>query len=179
MLKRILVPAAAVCLLLGLVACDNTGEQQRSVVTVSSVNGGNPVLCDVADGSGAALETWVPVQFYNRPYNDLVTTGPADPHGTFVITHYHIDWTTPGGSTTMPARDETTSFAVLTGSIATMQIRVASLDEVLGPTLSPLVGGGNVTMVAHVTFTGHEAGTERETEVEAVFTVSFANYIDS
>jgi hypothetical protein len=33
-------------------------------------------------------------------------------------------------------------------------------------------------MKAYITFVGHEAGTERETEIEAGVTVAFADFVD-
>lgn len=180
MLKRFLAFAAIAIVAFGVLGgCDSNGDQQRSVVTVTSINCNGPGYADVADSTGALRETWVPVYMYNRPYNGLVVTDPASPHGEFQVTAYRITWTTAGGTQTMPARLEETSFSIPTGSEVGAMIRLVSLGELTSPLLSGLVGGGTETMVAHFTFYGHETGTDRETEVTATVTVVFANYVDS
>ena len=177
MLKRFL-PLALSALLLPalLIGCDADNEQQRSVVTVWSMNCRAPAYSDVG---GVISDTWVPVLFENQPYNSLVTTQPGAPHGSFLITEYTIDWESLDGGGALPTRTEATSFSIPSGEINGGYVRLVDLAEKTGSILSPLAGTSNTRLMkAHITFVGHESGTDRETEITSAVTVEFADFAD-
>ncbi len=179
MLKRFLVVAAIMVVALPLVSgCDNNAEQQRSVITISSMNCSAPAFSDVIGDLGSIADTWVPVVFENRPYNALVTTSPGTPHGDFVVTKYRIDWVSLDGGTALSSRVEQTSFSIPSGKLGGGFIRLVGLLDKTSPVLTALQVIGVRAMQANITFTGHEAGTEREVDVKVSVTVEFANYAD-
>lgn len=179
MLKRFL-PLALVALILPvfLVGCDAENEQQRSVVTLWSMNCRAPAYSDVVGDTGSISDTWVPVLFQNRPYNALVTTSPGAPHGEFIVTDYTIVWESLDGGAVLPTRTEHTSFTIPSGEINGGYVRLVGLEDKTSAVLTPLQTGGVRVMKANITFAGHEGGTERETEIAAGVTVEFANYVD-
>jgi hypothetical protein len=179
MLKRFLAVAAAMVVVLALFSgCDNNAEQQRSVITIVSMNCNAPAFSDVIGDLGSLSDTWVPVVFENRPYNALVATQPGSPHGEFIITEYLVEWVSLDGGAVMSARGEQTSFAVPSGNLGGAYIRLVGLNEKVDPILVALQAGGTRTMRANITFTGHESGTERDVDVETSVTVEFANFAD-
>jgi hypothetical protein len=199
MLKRFLAFAAIVGVVLGVMAgCDNSGEQQRSVVVVRNVNGGAPVVVDVYEqgddvyepGTTNPIETddfvpqaWLVVEFENSPYNTLVMTEPGAPHGDFLIDSYQIQWTRiDGGSMTIPPRTGSTSLVIPSGDWRAVAILLVNYDEMRLPVLfniryNQVAAGDEVMMRADITFTGHEVGTERETEIPLSVSVSFADLV--
>jgi hypothetical protein len=175
MLKRFMVVAAAMVVLLAFTGCDTNNEQQRAVVTVYSMNCNAPAYGDVMTGGGYA-DTFVPVVLYNRPYNSLVTTEPGSPHGDFLVTAYRIDWVSLDGITVPGPRVEESSFIIPSGTLAGTFIRLMSIAEKEN-TFSAI--GATTHMVrAEITFYGHETGTERDTEVETSVTLQVADFVD-
>jgi hypothetical protein len=179
MLKGFL-PLALVLLLMPafIVGCDADNEQQRSVVTVYSMNCRAPVYSDVYGDAGSISDTWVPVLFENRPYNALVTTEPGAPHGDFLVTQYTIRWESLDGGAVLDPRTEDTSFGIPSGEIHGGYIRIVGLEDKVNPIVTPLRTSGIRLMKANITFVGHESGTERETEITTSVTVELANFID-
>lgn len=179
MLKRLMVVAAATVVLLSFLGCDTNNEQQRSVLTVESINCGAPAYGDVQDDTGGFTDTFMPVQIHNRPYNGLVTTAPDSPHGDFLVTAYRISWVSLDGQPVLPSRLEYTAFTISSGMSALAYVRLVSIGEKMNdPNLTALQAGGSRQMRAVITFYGHEVGTERDGEVEGTTGVHFANYID-
>lgn len=179
MLKRLMFVAAAMLVVLSFVGCDTNKEQQRSVLTVSSVNCNAPAYGDVQDDTGGFSPTLIPVEISNRPYNQFVTTAPDQPHGDFLVTSYRVSWETLDGQAVLPDRVEYTGFNVPSGEVTTAFVLLVSLTEKENnPVLTALQGGGTRAMRAIVTFYGHEVGTERDGEVDGSVSVQFANFVD-
>lgn len=200
MLKRFLAFAAIVGVAIGVMAgCDNTGEQQRSQVVVSSVNLGAPVVVDVLEQGDSVYaagttnpvtnddfiaQDWLILQLQNFPYNPLVVTEPGLPHGDFLITHYDVQWTrTDGGTTTLPPYTGYTNQVVPSGvDDVFMSILLVTFDNKNLPVLADLCyicanSGDEILMRADITLYGHEVGTERETEIEFSVGVSFVDLV--
>jgi len=185
MLKRFVIIAfMAVAGFAALVGCDNDPEQQRSVVTIASLNCNLPVFSDVLEQGDSLFlliddfvaEDWVQVWFYNRPYNGLVITEPVAPHGDFLITDYRIAWTSGSGGPVLATRMEQVSINVSTRDVATGWIRMVSLADKLDPIIVALRAGGVTFMTANITFYGHEIGTDRTTTIEARASVEFTEF---
>jgi hypothetical protein len=200
MLKRFLSFIAIAGVGLGLVAgCDNTGEQQRSVVVVRQVNQGAPVIVDVLEQGDSLFQDdgitpithddfitqdWLVVEMQNVPYNPLVTTEPGLPHGDFVVTDYEIVWTrTDGGSEKLPTFRGNTSQVIPSGGDAVFAILLVTFDDKRLPVLndlnymSPVAAGDEIHMRADITFEGHEVGTERETEIKTTVSAAFVDLV--
>lgn len=186
-MSRIPAVFAALLAALTLVAtsCDNTPEQQRSVVSVTSINQNvSPLLSDVQfnDGTGTSyVPDYVEVVMYNRPYNVMIFTSPEQPFGAFQVTRYKVEWTrTDGGSPALPTYENDMTLVVDSEDIAGGNILLVTVDNKTNPPLSDLAGSSNtITMNAKITFYGHEVGTERETEVVANLGVLFGDVINS
>ncbi len=176
----------ALALAAALAGCKNDPEQQRSVISVASLNCNNPGQSDVLE-QGDSLNTtaddyyaddWVRVRFENKPYNELITTEPGLPHGDFLVTRYHIRWTRDDGGPVLPERTEQTSISVPSASDNVGYIRLVSLEDKETPVLTALqYAPGHIRMRAHITFYGHEVGTDRETSVEAALDVEFFDWM--
>lgn len=177
MLKKSMVSVAVLAIVLAIsVACDNNkGEEQRSVVTVLSLNDGEPLISDVVDGTSILPEV-VPVEFFNRPYSGMIITDPEQPHGEFVITRYRVTWTSPNGGPTLPPYEGAISLSVTTGESAAGRVLLVTYTNKVNPPLSSLVGTlTELQMTCNIIFYGHEAGTTREIPVEATIGVVFAD----
>ncbi|MCH7549688.1 MAG: hypothetical protein IH969_09185, partial [Candidatus Krumholzibacteriota bacterium] len=142
MMKRffmftLLVGAAAAV----IAGCNAGPEQQRSVVTVMSLNCNQPGFADMSTDSGSVADTWVFTIFQNRPYDPASFTEPGEPYGDFIVTGYLIEWTGLNGGPALPPRQEATSFSIPTGELAGANIRLvfAEVDEALGQNLSRLM----------------------------------------
>jgi len=184
---RLLVFVAAMAVAVAIqVSCDNEPEQNRSVVSVASLNENAPLFSDVLDNGDsltsptddAIYPDVIPVIFYNRPYNALATTAPGEPFGDFLITRYTVDWVrTDGGSPALPPLDMGVSIQVPTGEFVEGAIVLVTHGNKSGSPLVELQLGGQISMNAHIVFYGHEIGTERETEIEATLGVLFADLL--
>jgi hypothetical protein len=179
MLKRFLAVAAAMVVVLSFVTgCDTDQGQQRSVITIASMNCSAPAYSDVILDTGSIADTWAPVVFENRPYNSLVTTEPGSPHGDFEVGAYMIEWRPLDGGAALETRVEQTSFTIPSGEFGGGYIRLVGLADKVSPVLTPLQVGGIRVMHANITFYGRETGTERLQEIETGVTVEFANFDD-
>jgi hypothetical protein len=189
MRTRLLVFVAAVAIAVAILAsCDNEPEQNRSVVSVASINDNTPLFSDVLDngdsltstGDDAIFPDVIPVVFYNRPYNAIAATSPGEPFGDFLITRYTVDWTrTDGGSPALPPLDMGVSIQVPTGEFVEGSIILVTHGNKSGSPLVELQLGGQISMNARIRFYGHEIGTERETEIESSLGVLFADLLET
>lgn len=165
-------------------SCDNTPQQNRSVLSVTSINDNvSPLLSDVVfnDGTGISyVPDYVAVIMDNRPYNNIIMTAPGRPHGDFQVTSFKVEWTrTDGGSPALPAYEADMVMVVPTGKINASDILVVTVDNKTNPPLNALAGTAQtISMNAKITFFGHEVGTERETEVIANLGVLFGDVIN-
>jgi hypothetical protein len=181
---------AAVTVLLTLLifaatSCDDTPQQNRSVISVTSVNENvAPLLSDVVynDGTGTSyVPDYVQVVMENRPYNEMIITAPGHPYGNFQVTKYKVEWTrTDGGSPALPNFEADMSMVIPSGKINGSAVLVVTVNNKTNPPLSDLAGSANtITMNAKITFYGHEVGVERETEVIANIGVLFGDVINN
>lgn len=180
-----------------LAGCDNDPEQNRSVVTVASLNDNSPLMSDVWEQGSVilddtdnyyldddhVLEDWIPVLFFNRPYNSLVTASPSSPHGDFIVTHYRIQWErTDGGAQVLPDHEAGLGILIPSGEFIEATIQVVTFENKITQFINDLcyvcaTPLDEIFMNAHITFYGHELGNDRETEIEATLGVSFADII--
>jgi hypothetical protein len=181
MAKRYLACVAALAVL-ALGACDDSPESGRSLVSVTSFNGGTPVQSDVLVDNGTdpayIPEDLIMASFIARPYNRFIT---GTTHNQIVIESYHVVWTrTDGGTGTLATRDEASSIYVTYGEETEAFIRLTTWADKTGAVLAPLVGTSTqVTMRADVTFTGREVGTEEEIEFATSVSVNFADIVNT
>jgi len=165
-------------------SCDNTPQQNRSVVSVTSVNDNvTPLLSDVVynDGTGISyVPDYVAVIMDNRPYSEMIFTAPGHPYGDFQVTRYKVEWTrTDGGSPALPIYEADMAMVIPSGKINASDVLVVTVDNKTNPPLNALAGTAQtISMNAKITFYGHEVGTERETEVIANIGVLFGDVIN-
>jgi len=165
-------------------SCDDTPEQNRSVVSVTSINENvTPLLSDVVynDGTGISyVPDYVEVIMDNRPYSEMIFTAPGHPYGDFQVTRFKVEWTrTDGGSPALPAYEADMVMVIPSGKINASSVLVVTVDNKTSSPLVDLAGTANtITMNAVVTFYGHEVGVERETEVIANIGVLFGDVVN-
>lgn len=174
-------------------SCDNESEENRAVVIVSSINENVPYFSDVLEQGDTVMvggvyyevddfiaEDYVVATFYNRPYNSFTTTGPGAPLSDFIITRYRVEWRTADGSAAElpPVYDGATSVQVPTNTYVSaafllVPYGVKNLASFAALRYSP----DEILAIAHITFWGHEVGTEREWSLAAEMSVSFGDWI--
>jgi len=187
MLKRFITFAVVASAFAVFVAgCKNDPEQQRSVISVASLNCNEPGQSDVLEqGDSLNLlsddfyaDDWSRVRFENKPYDGLITTDPGAPHGDFLVTHYHIHWTRSSGGPVLPDRDENMTVSIPSGKDNVGFVRLVSFQDKETPILTALqYAPGHIRMTAHITFYGHEVGNDRETSVETSLSVEFFDWV--
>ncbi|UCH84996.1 MAG: hypothetical protein JSW50_04710 [Candidatus Latescibacterota bacterium] len=184
-------------------SCENESEENRAVVIVSSINDNAPFFSDVLDQGDTLYvgglpytlddfirEDWIPVTFYNRPYNSITVTQPGAPLSDFLITRYRVEWRRVDGGNeneVPPTYDGATSIQVpsnsyVTGGILLVPYEVKNLQFMQDINyLHPVSAGGRFPdeylCVADITFWGHEVGTKREWPLSASLTVNFADAV--
>ena len=178
-----------------LVGCDeDSNYDQRTVVYVSNINDGFPVLSDVRnqgdslyerDGTTFKMdddfwvEDWVTVEFHNRPYNSVVDPNSSS-LGDFLFTSYDVEFIrTDGGVTPVQPFTGETSILVPANSMVEGGIL---LVPVYAKRMSPLVDleytADEIMTNAHITFHGHEVQTDREVHFSAGILVNFADILN-
>jgi hypothetical protein len=181
MLRKIIVLTALAVMAVGLSGCDNNLPQQnRSVVTVASVNEGEITFTsDVYyyDGTaGGIFPDYVPVVFRNRPYNRMIITDDGEAYGSYQITRYTIEWeSTDGSGTVLPNYTADIFVEIPTDEEAAANVMIVTWQDKATPPLSNIVAPNfaQISMNAKITFYGHEAGTDRETAVNCNLGVIF------
>jgi hypothetical protein len=174
-------------------SCDNESEENRAVVIVSSINDNAPFFSDVIEQGDTIYvgglpytvddfiaEDYVPVTFYNRPYNDFTTTSPGGPLSDFLITRYRVEWRRADGSDgEVPARyDGATSVQVPSNTFVTAAFLLVPFQAKNSPLLMPLrYSPDEILAIARLTFWGHEVGSTREWSVAAELSVNFGDWI--
>lgn len=195
-MKRKIVAFSLVVGLIAVIAgsCENDSENNRAVVIVSSINQNVPFFSDVLEQGDTVLvggsyytvddfitEDYVPVTFYNRPYNDFTTTGPGQPLSDFLITRYRVEWRLSNGATgDVPAMYEgATSIQVPSNTLVSAAVLLVPFElKADGGVFFPLwYSNDEVLAIAHVTFWGHEVGTDREWSLAGELTVNFGDWI--
>ena len=175
-------------------SCDNESEENRAVVVVSSINENVPFFSDVLEQGDTVYvaglpytvddfitEDYVLVTFFNRPYNDFTTTGPGQPLSDFLITRYRVEWRrTDGGSAAdlPPTYDGATSVQVPSNTFVSAAMLLVPFAVKNSPAFMALQYSPDEIMgIAHITFWGHEVGTDREWSLAAELSVSFGDWV--
>jgi len=179
--------------------CENESEENRAVVIVSSINENTPFFSDVIeqgdtvyagvdpagnpiiwDADDFIAEDYIPVTFYNRPYNNFISTGPGDPLSDFLITRYRVEWrrTDGGDAAELVTVEGATSVLVPSNTFVTAAVLLVPFQAKNNPFLTALQYSPNEIMaIGHLTFWGHEVGTQREWSFEAEISVNFGDWI--
>ncbi len=194
MKRKILAFVFFACVLaIFAVSCQNESEENRAVVTVASINENKPFFSDVVEQGdtlfvgGAVytvddfvLEDNVPVTFYNRPYNSFTTTGPGEALSDFLITNYQVEWRLATGSAGAlpPMFEGATSIVVPSNTLVTAAVLLVPYSVKNDPAFMALryPSTAEVLTIAHITFTGHEVGTDREWSFDAELSVSIGDW---
>jgi hypothetical protein len=172
-------------LILVATSCDDTPQQNRSVISVTSINENvTPLLSDVVydDGTGTSyVPDYAEVIMENRPYSKMIITAPGRPYGDFQVTSFKVEWTrTDGGSPALPEYTSDMNMVIPSGKINASDVLVVTVANKTNPPLLALAGTANtITMNAKITFYGHEVGVDRETEVIANLGVLFGDVINT
>ena len=195
--KTILFCGLIVVAAVVLASC-NGEETHRAVVTVASINESGPFFSDVLEQGdtlfvgGVAYtaddyikEDWIPVTFYNRPYNSITTTGPGQALSDFLITGYRVEWRrTDGGVPTdiPPPYDGGMSLLLPSNEITTAAIVLVPYETKLAPFLTAInyLGASfpdEILTIATITFTGHEVGSDNDWTFSADLSVNFADAV--
>ena len=195
-MKRKILAFSLVVGVLAIIAasCENGTEENRAVVIVSSINENVPFFSDVLEQGDTVLvgglpytvddfitEDYVIVTFYNRPYNEFTTTGPGKPLSDFIVTRYLVEWRLAGGATgsVPPAFEGATSVQVPSNTLVSAAILLVpfNLKNESGIFFPLWYSDTEVLTIAHITFWGHEVGTDREWSFAAELTVNFGDWI--
>lgn len=178
-----------------LVGCDeDSNYDQRTIVYISNINEGFPVLSDVRNQGDSLyerdgvtwkrdddywVEDWVTVEFHNRPYSSIVD--PCNSSlGDFLVTSYDVEFITMDGTPTpVPPFTGETSVLVPANSLVEAAIL---LVPVAAKQVSPLVDleytANEIMTNVHITFHGHEIQTDREVHFPAGVVVNFADILN-
>jgi len=189
----------AFSLVVGLIAvfagsCENDSESNRAVVIVSSINENTPFFSDVLEQGDTVLvggsyytvddfitEDYVLVTFYNRPYNDFTTTGPEQPLSDFIVTRYRVEWRLASGAAgpVPPMYEGATNIQVPSNTLVSAAVLLVpfQLKSDTGIFFPYWYSNDEVLAIAHLTFWGHEVGTDREWSLAAELTVNFGDWI--
>jgi hypothetical protein len=195
-MKRKILAFSLVVVVLAIIAasCENGSQENRAVVIVSSINENVPYFSDVLEQGDTVLvgglpyivddfitEDYVVVTFYNRPYNDFTTTGPGKPLSDFLITSYRVEWRLANGATgaVPPTYDGATSIQVPSNTLVSAAVLLVpfNLKNAAGIFFPLWYSDTEVLTIAHITFWGHEVGSDREWSFAAELTVNFGDWI--
>ena len=195
-MKRKIVAFSLVVGLIAVIAgsCENESENNRAVVIVSSINENVPFFSDVLEQGDTVLvggsyytvddfitEDYVLVTFYNRPYNDFTTTGPAKPLSDFLITRYRVEWRLATDSSgPVPSMYEgATSIQVPANTLVSAAVLLVpfQLKSETGIFFPYWYSNDEILSIAHLTFWGHEVGSDREWSLAAELSVNFGDWI--
>lgn len=189
MKSRVLFALFAAVLFIAGCESNDYNEWQRVVCSVQSINTGSPIVSAALNtGSDATNPTddyvpldIVPVLFWARPGNSLMTIPEEGAYSAFIITSYDATWIPGAGA---PA--ELTDYNVTRGLLSA---RVPINDEfavmfTIAPQQMkaepwyPAPTGDTVFMAnLQLTFYGHEEGSSHEVAIPAGTTVTFVGSV--
>lgn len=178
-------------LLLLVLGCTESSEQNTFVVRVSQINRGSPLLADVVfcdtDSNCSVPTNVVLTEFTNRVYSPSVVTDPSVFWYDFNLQGYSVTWRrTDGGPTSGPGwrladfnHTQATSAVIPINSSAEVGILVVPVGMKLVEPFASLVFGGVIDLIADIDFVGSPAvDPDDEIHVRASLSVSFANFAD-
>ncbi len=177
---------ALLAVVLAAAGCSNdNNELQRVVCSVQSINDGNPVV-SAAVNTGADAGNlsddyvpldFVPVLFWARPGNSLMTIPEDGAYSAFIITSYDAVWH-PGAGAPAALTDYNVSHGLLSARVPINDEFLVAFpiapqemkNEAWYPAqYSPTVFTANLEL----TFYGHAEGSDHEVAVPAGTTVTF------
>ena len=175
-----------------VIGCDeDSNYDSRTVVYVSSINENAPYLSDVLnqgdsiyDRTGTSAitrddypeEDWIKVQFYNKPYNNVVGVCGSN-LCDFLVTGYSVEFADlAGGAAPVAPFTGQTSILVPSGALVEGYILLVPLYSKLVPPLFDMrYTSLEVMTIANITFRGHEVQTDRTVEFSCGISVNFAD----
>ncbi len=182
MRKTTLMLAVLLVAVAFLPACNDV-ERGRSVVEVSQVNLGAPVVLGILNAGSDKLvgtqDDFIPpgdvvVTMRNRAYNQFITAPDEAPYGQFHVTRVHVHWTAADASTPVAQLvpfdyEAGMDVTIPKDSDATFSVLLSSFYMKSQPYFSGLVDGSTppFSAVASLTFFGHDSGSTSEVEVPA------------
>lgn len=189
MKSRVLFALFAAALFVAGCESSDYNEWQRVVCSVQSINTGAPIVSAALNtGSDATNPTddyvpldIVPVLFWARPGNSMMTIPEEGAYSAFIITSYDATWIPGAGA---PA--ELTDYNVTRGLLSA---RVPINDEfAVSFTIAPQqmksepwypAPTGDTVFMANLqlTFYGHEEGSSHEVAIPAGTTVTFVGSV--
>jgi hypothetical protein len=194
MSRKVKVAAFALTLVLVAVilSCsEDSNYDQRTVIFVSSVNGGSPFFSDVLHQGDSIYytdtevlktiddyvsEDYIAVAFTNQPYSSIVDPD-AGSLGSFLVTGYDIEFITYGGAD-VPVEPFIGSISVLVPSGETVEasiLLVPFFSKNNDPLDAMKYTNLEIMTRAHITFHGHELQTNNEVDFETDISVNFAD----
>ena len=185
MKSRVLFALIAAALLVTGCSSNNNNEWQRVVCSVQTINSGAPIVSAALNtGTDATNPTddyipldVVPVLFWARPGNSMMTVPENGAYSAFIVTSYDATWT-PGPGAPAALTDYNVTRGLLTARVPVNdEIAVAFMIAPQQMKQEPWYPdpAGNTVFMANlaITFYGHEEGSEHEIAIPAGATVTF------
>lgn len=178
-------------LMLLVLGCTESSEQNTFVVRVSEINRNSPLLADVlfceTDTTCTVPTNVVLTKFTNRVYSPSVITDPSVFWYDFHLKGYTVTWRrTDGGPTSGPGwqlsdfnHTQATSAVIPINSSVEVGILVVPVGMKLVTPFAQLAAGGVIDLIADIDFVGTPAiDPDDDIHVLASLSVSFANFAD-
>ena len=178
---RFRVFCAALIVALALLGVTATGCSDRSVPRsdpqVETINDNQPLQSDVVriDGENASvMEDEVAVSIWNKS-SDEVLDLYGGPYNRVLLDRYTVTFES---SEAIPPVSGGLGWAVDVNRIMSGSIIVVPASLKTQPPLVSLWQGGQIQTIAHITFYGHETGSNQDIRFSTVLQINFANYAD-
>jgi len=178
-----------ILLLLALGGCEEDGNDwQRLVCDVEIVNGGSPLISAFLDaGSDNEVDTeddfqpidMVQVVFHARPYSSTVSIPEDSPYSWFQVESYDLVWENnplvPVDLQPFNVYDGVVNLRVPVNEEGAASVLVAGVDMKNTPWFIDIANGFMESFQTnlHLTFYGHESGSDEEVALDAGLRVHF------
>jgi hypothetical protein len=178
-----------ILLLLALGGCEEDGNDwQRLVCDVEIVNAGSPLVSAYLDaGSDNEVGTeddfqpidMVQVVFHARPYSSTVSIPEDSPYSWFQVESYDLVWENnplvPVDLQPFNVYDGVVNLRVPVNEEGAASVLVAGVDMKNAPWFIDIANGfmGSFQADLHLTFYGHESGSDEEVALDAGLRVHF------
>lgn len=189
MKSRALFALLAAALFVSGCEMNDNNEWQRVVCSVQSINAGAPVVSAALNtGSDAGNPTddyvpldIVPVLFWARPGNAMMTIPEEGAYSSFIITSYDAVWI-PGPGAPAELSDYNTTRGLLSARVPindefAVQFMLAPQAMKQEPWYPDPAGDTVFTADLRLTFYGHEEGSTNEVAIPAGTSVTFVGAI--
>jgi hypothetical protein len=176
--------------------CNEVEDASRVVVDIVNLNDNQPLLSDVYSTNNTPIEPnddFIPLElvrvtFRARPHDDVNTLSPLGPYGSVRFLKYKVEFQDgkhangadldgngsvdltnfeAGMNAVVNVYSESTAFLVL----------ISSAAKIVQPIVS-LLGGGEFTTNAHITFYGQEETSGDSVIIERDLPIRIADYGD-